>query len=48
MDSFTGCAGAVVFLLDENQPKSVKKLDRGRAIAIHAGGLSTIETLVSS
>jgi hypothetical protein len=36
-NSFTGCAGAVVFLLDKNQPSSVQQCDYGKAIVIHSG-----------
>jgi hypothetical protein len=36
-NSFTGCAGAVVFLLDKNQPSSVQQCDYEKAIAIHSG-----------
>jgi hypothetical protein len=37
-NSFTGCSGAVVFLLDRDQPASVDRSDYGKAVAIHAGG----------
>ena len=37
LNSFQGCAGAIVFLLDRDQPKSVTKADYGKAIAVHAG-----------
>lgn len=38
INSFTGCSGAVVFLLDEHQPEdSVQECDYGKAVAIHAG-----------
>ena len=37
INSFTGCSGAVVFLLDVNQPDSVDQSDYGKAIAIHSG-----------
>jgi hypothetical protein len=36
-NSFEGCSGAIVFLLDKNQPASVKESDYGCAIAVHAG-----------
>jgi hypothetical protein len=36
-NSFTGCSGAVVFLLDQNQPESVQSCDFGHAVAIHSG-----------
>ena len=42
INSFTGCAGAIVFLLDENQPGSVREDDYGKAIAIHAGAHPTL------
>jgi hypothetical protein len=35
--TFTGCAGAIVFLLDKDKPASVKRVDHGNAIAVHAG-----------
>jgi len=38
INSFTGCSGAVVFLLDEGQPEEVKERDYGKAVAIHGGG----------
>lgn len=37
INSFEGCSGAIVFLLDEKQDASVPTHDYGRAIAIHAG-----------
>jgi len=37
INSFTGCSGAIVFLLDEGQPDSVDRSDYGKAIAIHSG-----------
>jgi hypothetical protein len=36
-NSFTGCSGAVVFLLDQKQPESVQTCDFGHAVAIHSG-----------
>ena len=42
INSFTGCSGAVVFLLDQNQPVSVKPYDFGKAIAVHAGSHPTM------
>ena len=36
INSFTGCSGAIVFLLDKNQPSSVDKADYGKAVAIHS------------
>lgn len=37
INSFEGCSGAIVFLLDEDQHESVSKEDYGGAIAVHAG-----------
>jgi hypothetical protein len=37
INSFTGCAGAIVFLLDMDQPSSVDQSDWGKAVAIHSG-----------
>lgn len=36
-NSFDGCSGAIVFLLDKNQPESVMEIDCGCAVAVHAG-----------
>jgi len=37
INSFTGCSGATVFLLDQGQPPSVQNCDFGKAVAVHAG-----------
>ena len=37
LNSFTGCSGATVFLLDRDQPSSVQPCDYGCAVAVHAG-----------
>jgi hypothetical protein len=37
LDSFEGCFGAIVFLLDSGQPESVTEADYGKAIAVHSG-----------
>jgi hypothetical protein len=38
INTFTGCSGAIVFLLDKQEPGSgVEERDHGKAIAIHAG-----------
>jgi hypothetical protein len=37
INSFTGCAGAIVFLSDMKQPDSVDVSDYGKALAIHSG-----------
>lgn len=36
-NTFTGCSGAIVFLLDKHQPDSVQPCDWGKAIAVHSG-----------
>jgi hypothetical protein len=36
-NTFTGCSGAIVFLLDQAQPNSVQRCDWGKAVAVHAG-----------
>lgn len=39
INTFAGCSGAVVFLLDQDQDENgVISADHGKAIAIHAGG----------
>lgn len=38
INSFGGCAGAVIFLLDLEQHEGVSEGDYGKAIAIHVGG----------
>jgi hypothetical protein len=40
VNSFKGCSGAIVFLLDTDQPNDsgVTVKDYGTAIAVHAGG----------
>jgi hypothetical protein len=42
INSFTGCAGCIVFLLDQDQPPSVDQNDWGKAIAIHSGAHPTM------
>lgn len=37
INTFEGCSGAIVFLLDENQHESVAPEDYGKAIALHTG-----------
>jgi hypothetical protein len=37
MNSFGGCSGAIIFLLDKDQRESVRPEDVGKAIAIHSG-----------
>jgi hypothetical protein len=37
INTYKGCAGAVVFLLDNNQPDGVGVEDYGKAIAVHGG-----------
>ena len=36
-NTFTSCSGAIVFLLDKNQPGSVQRCDFGKAVAVHSG-----------
>lgn len=38
INSYPGCSGAVIFLLDQNQNDSVKDGDYGCVIGVHAGG----------
>lgn len=38
INSFAGCSGAVVFLLDRNQPQKIEDF-HGMAVGIHVGGL---------
>jgi hypothetical protein len=39
INTFAGCSGAVVFLLDQDQDENgVISADHGKAIAVHAGG----------
>ena len=42
INSFMGCSGAVVFLLDMNQPDSLDQANYGKAIAIHSGAHPTV------
>jgi hypothetical protein len=37
INSFEGCSGAIVFLLDKEQPPTVKPEDMGCAVALHCG-----------
>ncbi|CAB9506960.1 expressed unknown protein [Seminavis robusta] len=37
LNSFSGCSGAIVFLLDKNQPDTLQSVNYGRAIAVHVG-----------
>lgn len=38
INTLRGCSGAIIFLLDTEQPESVKPNDYGCAIGIHTGG----------
>jgi hypothetical protein len=38
INTFTGCAGAIVFLLDKNQPDEQAQRHAGKAIGVHVGG----------
>lgn len=42
INSFTGCSGAIVFLLDSDQPGSVREGDYGKAVAVHGGAHPTL------
>lgn len=44
INTFTGCSGAIVFLLDKNQDGLVGEHQSGKAIGIHAGALEEIAT----
>ena len=44
INTFTGCSGAIIFLLDIEQPSSVTPRDFGKAIAVHAGSHPTLRT----
>eukprot|EP01006_Ploeotia_vitrea_P028534 TRINITY_DN61204_c0_g1_i3.p1 TRINITY_DN61204_c0_g1~~TRINITY_DN61204_c0_g1_i3.p1 ORF type:complete len:299 (+),score=34.77 TRINITY_DN61204_c0_g1_i3:112-1008(+) len=39
LNSFRGCSGAIVFLLDKGQPPTVEQRHHGKAVAVHAGGV---------
>lgn len=43
INSFTSCSGAIVFLLDKNQPDAVQECDYGKAVAVHTEGHPTAE-----
>jgi hypothetical protein len=38
INTFKGCSGAIVFLLDVDQPSTVSKEDHGKAIGVHGAG----------
>ena len=38
INTFAGCSGAVVFLLDQNQPEDLGKF-HGMAVGVHVGGV---------
>ena len=42
INSLSGCVGAVVILLDKNQPPSVEEAGHGKAVSIHSGAHPTI------
>jgi len=45
INTFKGCAGAVAFLLDKDQPLSLDRhLDIGKTIAVHVGSHPSIRT----
>ena len=45
INSYGGCSGALLFLLDRNQPGSVPSSEYGKAVAVHSSGhpLSNID-----
>jgi hypothetical protein len=44
VNSFKGCSGAIVFLLNYDLPESVEVSDHGKAIAVHAGFSTVLGT----
>jgi len=44
INTFTGCSGAIIFLLDKEQPSSVKNHHWGRAVAVHVGSHPSMRT----
>jgi hypothetical protein len=44
VNTFGGCSGAIVFLLDMNQPTTVNPEDYGKAIAVHTGSSTALAT----
>lgn len=43
INSYGGCSGAIIFLLDKDQPHSIRQNNYGKAIAVHAGSSSTLQ-----
>lgn len=41
INTYKGCSGAIVFLLDKNQPESVREQDYGKAIAVHGAAAAS-------
>jgi hypothetical protein len=39
INAFEGCSGAVIFVLDRNQPVHVEEQYHGMAVGVHVGGL---------
>lgn len=38
INTFRGCSGAIIFLLDQNQPTEAAVRHKGKAIGVHVGG----------
>ena len=45
INTYKGCSGAIIFLLDKNQDELVDRGDYGKAIAIHAGSTNDESTV---
>jgi hypothetical protein len=45
INTFKGCSGAIIFLLDRNQPDDVEDTFHGRAVGINVGGLDVDNNL---
>jgi hypothetical protein len=46
INTFKGCSGAIVFLLDVDQPSTVSEKDHGKAIGVH-GAVAAEDTNVA-
>ena len=47
INTFEGCSGAVIFLLDVDQPEGFDETFEGMAVGIHSGGLDTANNIAS-
>lgn len=41
-NTFEGCPGAVIFLLDQGQPSDMLDVCYGCAVAVHCGGVDDV------